>query len=97
MKENGLQLTIVSIFFSLYPNDLTKISLKKETHIGYFSGCDRSTGAISLWAHDRSILVGKDGLIRGIGAKTARNIEKYHIDLIGNVYPAPAEKRHDLA
>jgi CRISPR-associated endonuclease Csn1 len=83
--------------FSLYPNDLTKISLKKESHIGYFAGCDRSTGAISLWAHDRSILVGKDGLIRGIGAKTALNIEKYHVDLIGNVYPAPSEKRHDLA
>lgn len=83
--------------FSLHPNDLTKISLKKEVHIGYFAGCDRSTGAISLWAHDRSAKVGKEGLIRGIGAKTALSIEKFHVDSIGNVYAASAEKRHDLA
>lgn len=84
-------------FFSLYPNDLTKVSLKKEIHIGYFAGCDRSTGAISLWAHDRSTLVGKDGLIRGIGVKTALNLEKFHVDSVGNIYPAPTEHRRDLA
>jgi CRISPR-associated endonuclease Csn1 len=83
--------------FSLHPNDLTRVSLKKESHIGYFAGCDRSTGAISLWAHDRSSLVGKDGLIRGIGVKTAVNLEKFHVDSVGNIYPAPLELRRDVA
>ncbi|WP_217646537.1 type II CRISPR RNA-guided endonuclease Cas9 [Nitrosomonas sp. Nm34] len=64
--------------FSVYPNDLLKVELKKETHFGYYAGCDRSTGAIHLWAHDRNQLVGKGGMIRGIGAKTALSIEKFH-------------------
>lgn len=83
--------------FSLYPNDLLKIKLKKETQFGYFAGCDRSTGAIQLWAHDRSQNVGKDGLIRGIGAKTALSIEKFHVDVLGHIFPAPKEKRCGLA
>lgn len=83
--------------FSIYPNDLVKISLKNEIHLGYYAGCDRSTGAMSLWAHDRSQQVGKDGLIRGIGVKTAIAIEKFHVDVLGHIYPAPLEKRLGLA
>jgi CRISPR-associated endonuclease Csn1 len=40
--------------FSLHPNDLVQVILKKEKHIGYYAGCNRSTGAINLWAHDRN-------------------------------------------
>ncbi len=83
--------------FSLYPNDLIRVTLKKETSLGYYAGCDRSTGAISLWAHDRSQQVGKDGLIRGIGVKTALNVEKFNVDVLGNIYLAPLETRRDLA
>lgn len=83
--------------FSLHPNDLTRVTLAKETHLGYFAGCDRSTGAISLWAHDRSQSVGKDGLIRGIGIKTARAVDKFHVDVLGNIYPARPEIRRGLA
>lgn len=83
--------------FSLHPNDLIRITLKTETFFGYYSTTDRSTGAISLWAHDRNQSVGKDGLYRGVGAKTARKIEKFHVDALGNIYPAPPEHRHGLA
>jgi len=83
--------------FSLHPNDLTRVALAKETHLGYFAGCDRSTGAINLWAHDRNQKVGKDGLIRGIGIKTARTVGKFHVDVLGNIYPAHPEKRRGLA
>ncbi len=83
--------------FSLYPNDLVRISLKNERHLGYYAGCDRSTGTMSLWTHDRNQKVGKDGLIRGIGVKTCLSIEKFHVDVLGNLYPAPPEKRRDLA
>lgn len=83
--------------FSLHPNDLVEVVLKDERHLGYYAGCDRSTGAISLWAHDRHSSVGKDGLIRGIGAKTARSIRKFNVDVLGNVYPAAPEPRRGLA
>ena len=83
--------------FSLYPNELVKIILKTESFVGYYSGVDRSTGAISLWAHDRNQSVGKYGFIRGIGVKTAQKIEKFHVDLLGNVYPAKSEPRRGLA
>jgi len=83
--------------FSLHPNDLVRVKLKNESHLGYFSGCDRSTGAINLWAHDRDARIGKDGLIRGIGVKTALSVEKFDVDVLGNLHPAKSEKRRGLA
>lgn len=83
--------------FSLCPNDLLKITLKNESYLGYYSGVDRSTGAISLWAHDRNQSIGKDGLIRGIGVKTALSVEKFHVDTLGNIHPAKPEPRRGLA
>ena len=83
--------------FSIYPNDLVCIRLKAETFLGYYSGTDRSTGAISVWAHDRNQVIGKDGLIRGIGAKTALGIEILHVDTLGNIHPAKPEPRRGLA
>lgn len=83
--------------FSLYPRDLTRITLKKEVHLGYYAGCDRSTGALSIWTHDRSNSIGKDGLIRGIGVKTAVKVEKLHVDTLGRIYPAHPETRLGLA
>ncbi len=82
--------------FSLYPNDLVRVGLKNETILGYFSGCDRSTGNIGLWAHDRNQSVGKDGFVR-TGVKTALTLEKFHVDVLGNIYPAPPETRRGLA
>ena len=83
--------------FSIYQNDLIKITLKNEVRFGYYSGCDRTTGAINLWVHDRAKSVGKDGLIRGIGVKTAVGFTKFNVDLLGHIYTAPPEVRHGLA
>lgn len=83
--------------FSLYPNDLVRIALKKESHSAYYASCNRSTGAVNLWAHDRNVNVGKEGFIESIGVKTAVSIEKLHVDTLGNIYPAPPEKRRGLA
>jgi CRISPR-associated endonuclease Csn1 len=82
--------------FSLYPNDLVQVKLKNECYQGYYAGSDRATGAIGLWAHDRNANVGKDGLMR-LGVKTASSVEKFHVDTLGNIYPAPSEKRRGLA
>lgn len=83
--------------FSVYPNDLILVKLKDTKKLGYFAGCDRSTGAIHLWSHDRNQSVGKEGLIRGIGVKTALGLEKYNVDVLGNIYPSQMKNRCDLA
>lgn len=86
-----------AFLFSVYPNDLIRIKLKKESFIGYYSGTDRSTGAMNLWAQDRSSSIGVNGLIRGIGVKTALAVEKLNVDVLGRIYPAPPEVRRGLA
>jgi CRISPR-associated endonuclease Csn1 len=84
--------------FSLYPNDLVRVQQKnKAPIIGYYSSCHRGTGNINLWAHDRNQQIGKDGMIEGIGVKTALSVEKFNVDVLGNIFPAPPEKRRDLA
>ncbi|PKO25895.1 MAG: type II CRISPR RNA-guided endonuclease Cas9 [Betaproteobacteria bacterium HGW-Betaproteobacteria-8] len=83
--------------FSLYPNDFVKVTLKSEIQTGYYSGCDRATGAINVWAQDRNASVGKSGLIRGIGVKTALAVEKFNVDVLGNIYPVLKEERRGLA
>ena len=82
--------------FSLYPNDLVRVTLKNDIQTGYFSGCDRATGAIGIWAHDRNLGVGKDGLIR-IGVKNALAFEKFDVSVLGTTYPAKLGTRHGLA
>jgi CRISPR-associated endonuclease Csn1 len=83
--------------FSMYPNDYIRVTQKQGVFAGYFAGCDRGSGNINLWAHDRSQKVGQDGLIRGIGVKTALNVEKYDVDVLGNIYLARSESRRGLA
>lgn len=84
--------------FSLHSNDLVQISQKKkEPILGYYSSCHRGTGNLNIWAHDRNNTIGKNGMIEGIGVKTALNVEKFNVDVLGNVYPAPPEVRRELA
>ena len=39
----------------------------------------------------------KLGLIESIGVKMAAMLEKFHVDTLGNIYPAPPEQRRGLA
>jgi CRISPR-associated endonuclease Csn1 len=87
-----------AFLFSLHPNDFVHVQQKGKSKIqGYFAGCDRFTGNIAFWSHDRSEAIGKDGLIRGVGVKTALSFEKFDIDVLGNIYPAKPEERRGLA
>ena len=82
--------------FSLYPNDLVRVTLKQQVLMGYYAGCDRSTGNMGLWAHDRNQQIGKDGFIR-TGVKIAVAVEKFHVCTLGNIYSSPPEVRRGLA
>lgn len=83
--------------FSIYPNDLIRIISKREAYFGYYAGCNRATGAIAIWAHDRNHSIGKAGFVEGIGVKTALNVEKFHVDILGTIHPAKPEPRRGLA
>lgn len=87
-----------NFLYSLHPNDFIRITQKNKAPImGYYSSCHRGTGNLNLWAHDRNQKIGKDGQIEGIGVKTANALEKFHVDVLGNIYPAPPEQRRGLA
>ncbi len=86
-----------AFLFSLNPNDWVRVSYKSDpAKEGYFAGFDRATGAISIWAHDRSPMIGKEGLMRSIGIKTVASLTKYHVDILGNLYPVCHEVRQPL-
>ena len=79
--------------FVLYPNDVIQVQLRKDSFLGYFSGLDRATGAISLREHDMEKSKGKDGIYR-IGVKTALSFQKYQIDELGKeIRPCRLKKR----
>lgn len=87
-----------NFLFSLHPNDFIRVTQKNKAPIsGYYASCHRGTGNLNLWVHDRSQKIGKGGQIEGIGVKTAIALEKFHVDVLGNVYPAPPEQRRGLA
>jgi CRISPR-associated endonuclease Csn1 len=71
-----------------------RVTLKKENrHLGYYAGCDRSTGAVNLWAHDRNHADRERRLDSWHRRKNRRRRRKFHVDTLGNIYPAPPETR----
>lgn len=82
--------------FSLYKNDFVRILTKKETIEGYYTGLDRSTGNMSVRAHDSDPSFGKDGVLR-TGVKTAMSFEKYAVDYFGHKTQITKEKRCGVA
>ncbi|MRR49875.1 MAG: type II CRISPR RNA-guided endonuclease Cas9 [Rhodocyclaceae bacterium] len=83
-----------SVFlFSLCKNDFVKICLGNVAHDGYFVMYE-SDGRLTLRAHDQP-KPDKAYFRKGIGG--ASRIEKFHVDVLGNIYPAPLEPRRGLA
>lgn len=100
--ENEINWTLINdsflFVFSIFPNDYIVITQKNKSAIcGYYSSCNRATGSIDLWVHDRNQKVGKQGLMQSVGVKMASSLEKYNVDVLGNIYPSPKENRSDLA
>lgn len=92
--------------FSLYPNDLIKLSFAKEMSfsltnkgsslppemkckeiLAYYKGTNISSGAIGIINHDNTYGIGS------LGIKRLPLIEKYQIDVLGNITKVGREKR----
>ncbi|MFA6971777.1 MAG: type II CRISPR RNA-guided endonuclease Cas9 [Gallionella sp.] len=79
--------------FSLTKNDYVEIEIGTEFVRGYFVMYE-SDGRMTLRAHDQPQPDKKYFRKSVAGAK---NIKKYNIDILGNLYPALPEKHRDLA
>ncbi len=80
-----------SFKFSLYPNDLIRIKKKgeKEKYL-YYRGTHRGTGAIN------ASTVNGEKKIEGIGVKSLEVLEKYEVDMLGNISKVKREKRKEV-
>lgn len=76
--------------FSLYLDDLVKLTKKENVIFGYFKGTNRCLGQITVDAHDRSITTSS------IGVKTQDKIQKYQVDPLGNVVEIKKEQRMSI-
>lgn len=83
--------------FSIYPNDLVEVVSKKGRIFGYFASCHRGAGNINIRIHDLDSKVGKDGMLEGVGVKTAISFKKYQVDPLGKeIRLCKAEKHPEL-
>lgn len=65
--------------FTLYPNDLVRVELKKKHYFGYYKGADRNTGTLTIEEPARR------GTKDRPGVKQALIFEKYNVDYLGRV------------
>lgn len=83
--------------FSLFQNDFVEVRQKKRTIRGYYLSLHSRTGNLNIAEHDRNKAVVLDGIHEGVGPKTAEEIIKYNVDVLGNLYPVRKEPRRGLA
>ncbi|MER2537925.1 MAG: type II CRISPR RNA-guided endonuclease Cas9, partial [Azonexus sp.] len=79
--------------FSLYPNDLFSLKVDGEAIFGYFSGININDCGLKYFPHDQKSVES----LRKKGISSAKEFRKFNVDVLGNIYPAPPEKRRGLA
>jgi len=79
--------------FSLTKNDLVAITLGDTTYQGYVVMYE-SDGRLTLRSHDQP-KPDKDYFRKSVAS--AKRIQKFHVDVLGNTYPALPEQRRGLA
>lgn len=90
--------------FSLYPNDVVFLQLRKpkkekvlegvveiESGFFYFRSIHSATAGLNVIMPDGSFE------IEGLGSKTLQRFEKYQVDVLGNLAKVKEEKRVELA
>lgn len=79
--------------FSLNKNDFLQVTFGDKQYQGYFVMYE-SDGRLTLRAHDQP-KPDKNYFRRSVC--NAKNIKKFHVDILGNLNPAPPEVRRGLA
>nr|AME16480.1 CRISPR-associated protein Cas9 [uncultured bacterium] len=76
--------------FSLYPNDLVKLTKGDDIRFGYYSGCNRALAAIHILPHDQNMPLVNNGI------KTLDKIDKYVVDILGEYHKVGKETRQQI-
>ncbi len=79
--------------FTLHKNDFLRVTIGQESITGYFVMFE-SDGRVTLRGHDQP-QPDKKYFRRSVAG--ADSITKYHVDVLGNIFPARTETRGDLA
>jgi CRISPR-associated endonuclease Csn1 len=104
--EDWKEMKEEDFIFSVYPSELLKVATKNEFSFSsaqkdsslpekftakealvYFVSAGINTGAITVKTHDGAYA------ISSMGIKTLKSLEKYTVDVLGNVSPVGKEKR----
>lgn len=80
-----------SFKFSIFMDDLIKVTKGNKVIFGYFDGTHRGNGSISLKEHDKP-----KNVISGIGVKTQDKFQKFAVDPLGNITEIKQETRIPL-
>lgn len=88
--------------FTLYPNDLIRLKNRDSEFFGYFVGVGVATASLSIKSHDNNSAIASGKSWQGqwvnLGVKTGiEKFEKFNVDVLGSIYPAPKEERRGLA
>ena len=96
-KKDESQWTIIdekfAFQFSLYPNDLFQLVVNQESVLGYFNGININDGGLKYFPQDQRSV----NSLKKKGVSGASVFQKLHVDVLGNIYPAPPASRHGLA
>lgn len=76
-----------NFIFSIYKNDLIRVVNKKKDMLLYYKSTNIHTASISGINHDNTYT------IEGLGVKRLLLMEKYNVDVLGNVHKVQKEKR----
>ena len=79
----GVKLNTYDYVIFINTNDL----IDNNDCLVYYNNADISSGGIGVISHDKTYS------IRGLGVKTLDSIEKYQVDVLGNVSKVGKEKR----
>ena len=68
------------------PKSTKPEAIHNNTFMVYYNGTDIATSSVGVVAHDNCYKT-------RLGVKTLLELEKYHVDIMGNVYKAQKQER----
>lgn len=104
--EEWKEMQVTDFVFALYPNDLVFIKFKNQkefTRVNENSTLDKKKSFCEIFAYYKCTDIGSGNIViinhdntyklRGLGFKTLASIEKFGVDVLGNIQKVERERR----